>query len=114
MFHQRMVVFVKVLLTCYSLVPRTSGRRVTSALLDAGMILVTEDVALLSDHRADSAPVDCYRCRSNNFSDANCHDPFRKDWRTLVKNCSVQLGSTRVPADTCIKVVGTSGEWGGE
>lgn len=51
-------------------------------------------------------------CKSRNFTDRTCHDPFDKTNAALVETCKVAMGSTRimVPANYCIKVVGTSGK----
>lgn len=57
--------------------------------------------------------INCYRCRSRNFTDLTCHDPFLGEGGLLspVETCEVALGGTdiRVPANYCIKVTGVSG-----
>lgn len=62
--------------------------------------------------RGSDVRVNCYRCKSRNFTDRGCHDPFDKAGTALIETCKVAMGSSRilVPANFCIKVVGTSGE----
>lgn len=56
------------------------------------------------------ATIDCYRCRSWNFTDKSCHDPFSKTTSALIERCKINMGTSEilVPANHCIKIIGTS------
>lgn len=59
------------------------------------------------------ATIDCYRCRSWNFTDKSCHDPFSKTTSALIERCKINMGTSEilVPANHCIKIIGTSGNF---
>ena len=61
---------------------------------------------------ASEVTIDCYRCKSQNFSDRSCHDPFGKSSLKLIERCQVPMGSSDVlvPANHCIKINGISGK----
>lgn len=56
------------------------------------------------------ATIDCYRCKSWNFTDKSCHDPFSKTTSALIERCTINMGTSEilVPANHCIKIIGTS------
>ena len=62
----------------------------------------------------DQSGVHCYRCRSRNYSDPSCHDPFEGGAASVTKNCEVLLGRRNLPASTCIKVHAVSGKVAGQ
>ena len=71
---------------------------------------VTPAVVVVAAVMAAARGMDCYRCRSRNFSDRSCHDPFSKTAQSVTRDCHVRLGSAKLAAAFCVKVDGTSGK----